>query len=686
MFIISPHRLIKVLLCLSLYLIGTARASAQYLDLFFEQLAPSLQDTTRFIRKNYLLESVTISSKVRDRSLKNDIFKTEVLSRSFFRKNAALNFTEGLQTINGVQEQINCGVCGTNEIRINGIEGPYTLVLIDGMPVISALGSVYGFNGIPTELIERIEITKGPASSRFGAEAMGGSLNIITSNPLKAPLLSINTYYSSHRESNTDLAVTFRPRRSLYGLLSGNYFHNRFRQDRNGDGFTDFALSERAALFNKWTWQPSDRFRLNLAGRYVYEDRFGGQMQWQPQHRGGNQVYGESIYTNRGELTGTSVLYMCNGELRTDFSYTLHDQNSYYGTTSYNARQSVLFLNIFTIKKKRNHTLTAGLTWRYQGYDDNTPATAAVDRRHIPGIFFEDELKFSEKWNLLAGVRVDYQRDHGIVPAPRLALQYKPEPATSLRLNAGRGFRLVNLFTEDHAALSGSRTVVIKNKLKPEQSYNVTLSLNKTFSSLGGTATADLDLYYYYFNNKIIPDYNTNPDLIIYDNLNGHAVSRGLSAAWQQSFAFPLQINLGINLQHVFQSAGDTGEKTPQLFTPRISGAFTLSYTFRNTGITLDWTGRVTGPQDLPRYPEPFRRPTVSPWYTVQNLQIGKEFHRAGLRLYTGVKNVWNMMQQSPLIDPQHPFGEYFDTSYAWGPLQGRRFFLGISYGLHRAH
>lgn len=678
--IVTRYQLKKILLCLFLLLMGSTQGTAQYFNLFFEQLIPNIQDTS--IQKNHLLENVVIRSKPQDRSIKNNIFKTEVLSKSFFRKNASLNLTESLPLVNGVQEQINCGVCGTNEIRMNGMEGPYTLVLIDGMPIISALGTVYGLNGIPTELIERIEVTKGPTSSRFGAEAMGGSLNIITEIPLKAPLLSLNTYYSTHRESSTDLAVTFRPQGNIAGLLSGHYFRNRFRQDRNRDGFTDFALSERVVLFNKWTWQPGNRFKLNLAGRYVYEDRFGGQMHWQPQHRGSNQVYGESVYTNRGELTGTGVLYIGEGELRTDFSYTLHDQNSYYGTKAYLARQSIVFLNIFHTKKFHNHTLTAGVTWRYQSYDDNTPATVSADRRHIPGIFLEDELNLSEKWSLLLGARADYRRDHGIVPAPRLALQYKPEPETTLRLNGGRGFRLVNLFTEDHAALSGARTVVIKNKLKPEQSYNITLSLNKSIDCFGGNATADLDLYYYYFNNKIIPDYNTDPNLIIYDNLKGYALSRGLSAAWQQSFTFPLQLSLGINLQQVFQKVGGSGEKTPQLFVPFIASTFTASYTFKQIGLTLDWTGRITGSQNLPAYPEPFGRPLKSPWYSVQNLQVAKEFPHIGLRLYVGIKNIWNTTQQSPLIDPQNPFGEYFDTSYVWGPLQGRRFYLGLRYGL----
>ena len=104
---------------------------------------------------------------------------------------------------------MNCGVCNTGDIHINGLEGPYTLVMIDGMPIVSSLSTVYGLSGIPNSLVERIEIVKGPASSLYGSEAVGGLINIITKNPTSAPTFSADYFTTSYFESNLDLGTKF---------------------------------------------------------------------------------------------------------------------------------------------------------------------------------------------------------------------------------------------------------------------------------------------------------------------------------------------------------------------------------------------------------------------------------------------------------------------------------------------
>jgi outer membrane receptor for ferrienterochelin and colicins len=196
--------------------------------------------------------------------------------------------------------------------------------------------------------------------------------------------------------------------------------------------------------------------------------------------------------------------------------------------------------------------------------------------------------------------------------------------------------------------------------------------------------SVDVDVFYTYFANKIIPDYDTDPNLIIYDNLAGHSISRGVALNVQHSFLFPLRVTMGTTLQDVYEIVKDeAGNKTRevQAFTPLLSGTFVIGYEFKKAGVSVDYTGRVMGTQRLPEYVEPFTRPAQSPWYTVQNVQVNKEFKK-GFQLYGGVKNLWNYTQDSPLIDPANPFGESFDTSYAWGPLQTRRFYLGVRWNI----
>ena len=244
-------------------------------------------------------------------------------------------------------------------------------------------------------------------------------------------------------------------------------------------------------------------------------------------------------------------------------------------------------------------------------------------------------------------------------------------------MNAGTGFRLVNLFTEDHAFLTGSREVLVVENLKPEESYNINLNANHIFSLGRTTGTIDVDAFYTYFTNKITPDYDVNPNQIIYANLDGFSVSRGLAFNIQQNFKFPLSIKAGGTYLDVY-SVNDNNTREDELFVPSFTGIFSLSYNWDKINTSIDWTAKVTGPMSLPTFPYPFERAEESPWFSQHHLQIKKVFSES-LTTFMGVKNVFNYTQESPLVDWQNPFGDDFDTSYAYGPLQSRRFLFGLS-------
>ena len=144
-------------------------------------------------RKNNLNE-VVVSGTLKEISRVESTVPVEVYNQSFFKKNPTPSIFEALQNVNGVRPQLNCSVCNSGDIHINGLEGAYTMILIDGMPIVSGLATTYGLSGIPNSLIERIEIVKGPASSLYGSEAVGGIVNIITKKPQNAPKFSTDFF------------------------------------------------------------------------------------------------------------------------------------------------------------------------------------------------------------------------------------------------------------------------------------------------------------------------------------------------------------------------------------------------------------------------------------------------------------------------------------------------------------
>ena len=480
---------------------------------------------------NTIIEEVVISGTMRPVSKLNSPIPVEVYTAAYFKKNPSPNIFESLQMVNGIQPQLNCNVCNTGDIHINGMEGPYTMILIDGMPIVSSLSTIYGLAGIPNSMVKRIEIVKGPASTLYGSEAVGGLINIITKDAASSEKLKIDFSSTSFAEFNADISSKHQFKNSSV-LLGINYFNFSQRRDINNDNFTDITLQKRLSVFNKWNFNFKNGIKSSLALRYITENRWGGELQWNESFKGTDSVYGESIKTNRAEIINTTRF---NATTNLDISYNNHFQDSYYGKVKYLANQQVAFVQLRWDKKMGKHNLLAGIPFRYTFYDDNTSGTALPNGENnpgnsfIPGIFLQDELQLNEKITLLSGLRYDYNNVHGSIVSPRLSAKYAVDNFNTFRLSAGNGYRVVNLFTEDHAALTGAREVVIKSALKPERSWNGNLNYSGIIRHSKGFVNIEVSAFYTYFSNKIVGDFLTDPSKIIYDNLAGYAVSKGFT-------------------------------------------------------------------------------------------------------------------------------------------------------------
>ena len=610
---------------------------------------------------------------------------------------AASSIMDGITLVNGVQEVVACGVCFTNSISINGLPGPYTAILMDGAPIYGNLASVYGLNGIPNMIIDRFEVIKGPSSTLYGSEAVAGVINIITKDPKDQPLVSVDIMGTSHYESFGNLS--FAPKiGKTSGFIGANYAYINDFDDVNGDGFGDIVNMDRISLFTKWDIHRKSGKKFNLSAKYYYEDRRNGVEEFLTDRnyldlRGSDQVYGESIYTSRLEMFGTYELPWISNT-RLDYSLSTHDQDSYYGADYYKAEQDIIFTNLIWNNRLSSHDLTVGFTSRYQNYDDNTVATPTNSKQYIPGIFLQDEWLVGNDFTLLTGARLDHYEDHGLIFSPRLNMKYKVGEWTSLRSNFGTGFRIVNLFTEDHAFVTGQREVVITEELLPEESYNLSLNANHVYTFGNSQGMIDLDIYYTHFTNKITPNYE-NPDQIIYENTDGYAESKGIGVNIQHQFDFPLSANLGFNMQDVTET--ENGYKRQIEFSPDWTSVFTANYDFRKLKLNMAYTARFTGQMALPEVydldengnPMPTPRPTTSTPFSIHNIQVMKGFNN-GISVYGGVQNFLNYIQPiSPLIGFNDPssnpgFSDNFDTAYAYSPIHGREFYIGIKWDLKR--
>lgn len=643
------------------------------------------------------MKEVVVSATMKESSKLESPIPVEFYNPVFFKKNPTPSILEALSMINGVQPQLNCNVCNTGDIHINGMEGSYTMVLIDGMPIVSSLSTVYGLAGIPNSMVKRVEIVKGPASTLYGSEAVGGLINIITSDPQTAPRLKIDFSGTSWNEYNADITTRFK-KKKLNSMLGMNVFYYNSIKDINNDGFTDVTLQKRISLFNKWNIERKSGRVFSIAGRYIYENRWGGETNWTTQWRGTDSVYGESIYTNRAELIGVYGLPFKKQNIRFEYSYNFHHQDSYYGTLKYLASQHTFFSQLIWNKNLGKHSLLFGIPFRFVAYDDNSPATASADtlnpinqpqKTTLPGVFVQDEWAIHEKLTTLIGIRYDHNNEHGSIFTPRLSIKYNPNKINTIRLSAGNGYRVVNLFTEDHAALTGAREVVIAEELKPEKSWNVNMNYMTQINHKLGFIGIDLSGFYTYFTNKIVGDFNSHPQKIIYDNLAGFAISRGATINLDFAFSNGLKVVIGATLMEVYQVEKNlvgVKIKTQQQFAPTFSSTFSTSYTICKIGLSFDLTGLIKSPMYLPILPNDFR-PEKSPWFCLANLQLTKKFVK-NVELYSGVKNILNFVPKNPIMRPNDPFdkevtvnnpnGYTFDPSYNFAPVQGARVFFGL--------
>ena len=653
------------------------------------------------------LEEVILSGNLKPVNRLESTIPVEVYSPAFLQQNPSPSLFEGIQYINGIRPQINCSVCNTGDIHINGLEGPYTFVLIDGMPIVSSLASVYSLNGIPTGMIEKVEIIKGPAGTLYGSQAVGGLINVITKLPEYSPRFFSDVYGTSWQEFNVDLGFSGKINETVDFLTGINGFVYENPIDQNNDNFTDITQQKRVSLFQKLSWKNNTSKKGSFAFRYLYEDRWGGELNWTIANRGGNQIYGESIYTERFEIIGGQEI---SDQWEIQYSYTDHEQDSFYGDLSFQAKERIGFLQAIWQKESGQHQLLAGLSTRYNWYDDNTVATEISgqnnpNRYWLPGVFLEDEIALKANHKLLLGIRLDHHPEHGIISTPRAGYKINFDAQTLFRFNLGTGFRVVTIFTEDHAALTGARDLIIEEDLKPEQSYNLNLNFyKKAYTNKGWILGVEAALWHTYFTNQILPDFDSNPNEIRYANLNGHAVSQGSSLNLEATYG-QFRAQIGASILDVF--INENNSRIRPVFTEKWSTTWAISTPLWNEKLSINYTGNLYGPMRLPLLGELDPRASYSPVWSLQNIKLNYQKDNEW-RFFVGVKNLlnWTPAKNNPFLiarsnDPfdrevqfdangsiqatsDNPYALSFDPTYIYAPNQGIRFFMGLSYSVSR--
>ena len=654
-------------------------------------------DVTFVLKENNdILKEMVISGTLRLIDKKESPIPIAVYKAQFLNSVPSPSLVQATNQITGLRPQFNCSVCNTGDIHINGMEGAYSMIVIDGMPIMGGLSTVYGLQGIPTSIIDQLEVIKGPASTVYGSEAMAGLINVVTKNIDCVPKLSLDFNISSWGELQTSIVYKLINKQRFKAFSSIDIFNYNNPIDNNDDGFTDLSLKNRYSIFNKFQFfNKNGDNPLNLTLRYLNEDRWGGQMNYTDQDRGKNTVYGESILTNRIEAS-SFYQFSESKNLKWQNSFSFHHQRSWYGLVEYEAKQIIGFSQLTWHKSlgKKNNFLS-GFAMRYNSYNDNSVATLKADNWCLPGFFLQDNFKFSDNQQLLFGWRTDFHSKHGFINSPRINYQLNITDKSSLRIGYGDGFRVVNVFTEDHAALTGAREIIFLEELEPEKSKNLNINLSNSWNTDNLQITLESSVFESRFSNKIIPDFLTNDNQIIYSNLSGYAIARGISSEiFLKMYKIPLKFSVNATILDVSNfKENSTGEmvKNQQLLAEKYSIKWSVNYWFEKLGLDMVYSATNYGPIRLPILENDFR-PEYSLPYTIHNLKVSKNYNN-GWTNFISLRNFTNFTPPKYSIlrandpfdqninDPiDNPEGYTFDASYMYASFQGFNLVFGVSF------
>ncbi len=534
---------------------SSSKLVASYSGYLIDTIDVGNLDTVLFIlqEKNNLQEVVVNAEKAGTVQSNLSLIKTEILTSVELKKSACCDLAGCFETQSSVQPQTTNVITNAKELRILGLSGVYNQVLIDGFPMIQGLTFTYGISGIPGTLVDNIYISKGANSVLQGHESISGQINVETKKPNATEKLFANIYANSFLEKHVNLATNFKVGK-WHSLLAFHMVQPALKIDRDKDDFLDLPLLTRYMVMNKWKigkeneWGWSSEFAVRL----LNEKRTGGQTFFNPSmHKGSSSIYGNTVSINQPEIWAKTN-YRFNDQHRlTLYTSSFHQQQqSYFGSLSYKAKQTNAFVNFqHEATLSSTHSLKSGISFKHLQlnedifFTDNTIARnydGNYNRNeNILGFFSESTSSFLKgKLTWIVGLRVDNHNQFGWNVTPRTLLKYDPTPKLTIRANIGTGWRTVNLFSENIGLLASSRNIVFVEALKPEKALNTGINITQKFEGKNASGYISMDYYRTSFQNQIFPDYDTDPTKAFIKNFTGTSISNGFQTdfftTWMQ--------------------------------------------------------------------------------------------------------------------------------------------------------
>ncbi len=665
------------------------------------------------LESSYQMDEVVVSASRNETSRKQTPVVVNVMNQKLFENVNSPDLAKALNYQSGLRVENNCQNCGFPQVRINGLEGPYSQILINSRPVMSALSGVYGLEQIPVNMIERVEVVRGGGSALFGANAVGGTINIITKDPVNNSYqvsTTLSNMNSKSWEQYMGANASLVSKDNTYGIALYQSYRNRNPYDADGDGFSELGKLNMNTFGLRTYYRPSQHSRLNLEYHTTNEFRRGGNLFDLEPHETDITEQTKHVINSGG--LNYDVFFRGFKHKMSVFASAQHiDRNSYYGAqqdlNAYGKTNDLTWLaggqyvGRFEKVLFSPATFTAGLEYQQNSLHDIMTGYDRDMRQdvRIASVFAQNEWKMN-KFALLAGVRMD---KHNLIEkpifSPRINAMYKPSDKLQARLTWSTGFRAPQAYDEDlHVTAVGGEGMLIRlaDGLKPERSNSFSGSLDWSANVGHFQTNLLLEGFYTTLNHVFVLE-------DIGDDAHGNRVKErrngngarvyGLNIDGKIAHGNDASLQVGFTMQrsrYTEWEAWSENTAVPMIKnmprTPDYYGYFTLTgspFKHFNTSLSGIYTGRMYvpyyAPTDLPSAYQGLYRTqdemVHTPGFFELNLKLAYTFvlhDHVKLQLNGGVQNIFNAFQSD--LDR----GPFRDSGYFYGPTQPRTFFIGL--------
>ncbi len=626
------------------------------------------------------LQTAVVSADVAGSYIpKGKDIKAEVITSAGLGKMACCNLAESFENSASVSVGYSDAVTGARQIRLLGQSGIYTQMLDENRPVMRGLSAPFGLSYVPGQWLESIQVSKGVSSVINGVESMTGQINLEHRKPTdeKPLFLHASVMQDGKFDVNAVSSLQFGDKWST--VMLAHVDANRNPMDMNTDGFMDDPRSLQFAFSNRWLYFDPEGVQVRFGVRAIQDRRQGGQME----KEGSSENLWKTDIFNRSLDAYLKVGYPLGDDAANSIAlvadYSLQDMGSSFGLRTYDALQHSGFVNLLYQRElSPEHKYTLGLSDTFDYYDELMPGAAGSLSTilNCAGAFGEYTYHRGDVFSSILGLRAEYYHNEGVKLSPRLTIKYAPVESVVLRANMGRGIRYSTPLIDNIGVLSTSKTLVGSITEHPlEESWTMGGSLTWYLPFSEGSRTyLSFDYFRTEFSSQMVADYDMAPGVISF-----YVTPHSYTDNFQVDFSAEPIERFTVTLTGRYTDArtqydGRGLQEKPM--TGRYKGVLNLQYATNLRKWIFDFTASVNGPCRVWDFMQSDYPSGYSPAYPLLYAQITRRFK--GFDVYLGGENLTDYTQKSPIIGADDPFSPSFDASCVWGPLMGRRIYLGI--------